>query len=107
MSSTRKPQWRGRAFYEEVLGRREREGLSYTALRSCGAPVSSLQRWGRRLAAERAASAGPRFVEVVADRGESSESRVEVLLCSGRTLSFPAGRPFEGLAELVTVLESC
>ena len=106
MASSRKV-WRGRAAYEQLLAEREREGWTLAELsRRSGVPESTLQRWGRRLRSERALVPQP-FVEVVAVEEPSPADQVEVLLCSGRTLYLPARRPFPGLADLVTLLESC
>ena len=102
-----KQTWRGRATYERLLEERDREGLSFSELSErSGVPIGTLQRWGRRLSAERQARS-PAFVEVVAAPAVASEDRIEVLLCSGRTLSLPPGPPFAGLAELVALLEAC
>lgn len=103
----RKPVRRGRAYYEKVLSERAREGLSYEALsKRTGVPLSSLQRWGRRLKDEVGESA-PAFVELTPSPTAAPEDRVEVALHSGRTLSLPLRPPFEGLGELVKLLESC
>lgn len=103
----RRPVRRGRAFYEKLLTQREREGLSYQVLsEQTGVPISSLQRWGRRLKREAAESA-PAFVELSPSPAVAPEDRVEIVLHSGRTLSLPLRPPFKGLAELVTLLESC
>ena len=83
------------------------EGWTLAELsRRSGVPESTLQRWGRRLRREGALIPQP-FVEVVAMEEPSRSDQVEVLLCSGRTLYLPARRPFPGLADLVTLLESC
>ena len=106
MSATRKA-WRGRAVYERLLAERDREGLTFSELSErSGVPIGTLQRWGRRLGRERATPARP-FVELLSTAATSSDSGVEVLLRSGRTLRLPARRPFENLGELVTLLESC
>lgn len=103
----RRPVRRGRVFYEKVLAQREREGLSYQSLsEQTGVPLSSLQRWGRRLS-RAAGESAPAFVELSASPAAMPEDRVEITLCSGRTMSLPPRPPFPGLAELVTLLESC
>ena len=105
--SIKKKVWRGRAVYEQLLAERDREGLSLAELsRRSGVPEGTLQRWNRRLRGERSLIPQP-FVEVVAVEEPSPTDQVEVLLCSGRTLYLPARRPFPGLADLVTLLESC
>ncbi len=105
--ATTKKKWRGRATYEKLLEQRAREGLTFPDLSErSGVPVGTLQRWGRRLFREKS-SAAQDFVEVVAVPDEAPETRIEVLLCSGRTMYLPAARPFSGLDELVRLLESC
>ena len=99
--------WRGREVYERLLADREREGLSLAELsRRSGVPEGTLQRWNRRLRSERGLVPQP-FVEVVAVEEPQPTDRVEVLLLCGRTIYLPAGRPFAGLVDLVTLLESC
>jgi len=99
--------WRGRAAYEKLLEQREREGLTFSELSArSGVPLGTLQRWGRQLRREAAASAQP-FLEILPTPGADRDERVEVLLCSGRTLYLPAARPFTGLGELVMLLETC
>jgi hypothetical protein len=46
-------------------------------------------------------------VEVVPAAEESPSGRIEVLLRSGHVLYLDPGPPCAGLAELVTLLESC
>ena len=105
--SSRKKVWRGRAEYERLLAERDREGWTLAELsRRSGVPESTLQRWSRRLRREHALVPQP-FIEVVAVEEAPPTEQVEVLLCSGRTLYLPARRPFPGLADLVTLLESC
>jgi len=105
--SSKKKVWRGRSEYERLLAERDRKGWTLAELsRRSGVPESTLQRWSRRLRSERAHVAQP-FVEVVAVEEALPADQVEVLLCSGRMLYLPARRPFPGLADLVTLLESC
>jgi len=102
-----KKRWRGKATYERLLEQRAREGLTFSELSEhSGVPVGTLHRWDRRLRGEAASAAVP-FVEVVAVEPAPCEERIEVLLCSGRTIYLPSAKPFAGLAELVTLLESC
>ena len=97
---------RGREFFERLLEQRDREGLTFPVLSErSGVPISTLQRWGRKLAAEGRAAAP--FVEVVSAAKERPPERVEVLLRSGHVLFLEPGAPREGLAELVKLLESC
>lgn len=107
--SKRKVVRRGREFFERLLEQRDREGLSYPVLSErSGVPASTLQRWGRKLAAERRDACAPApFVEVVPAAEEPPLGRVEVLLRSGHVLYLEPGPPSEGLTELVTLLESC
>ncbi len=102
-----KKRWRGRATYERLLEQRAREGLTFSELAErSGVPVGTLQRWARRLRSEAASAVEP-FVELAPVQPESCEERVEVVLCSGRTIYLPTSKPFVGLEELVTLLESC
>ncbi len=97
---------RGRDCYVRLLEQREREGLTYPELsKRSGVPPSTLQRWGRRLRPVAESPAEP-FVELVAEEAQES-ARVEVVLRSGHTLFLEPGPPSAGLAELVTLLESC
>ncbi len=107
--SKRKVVRRGRAFFERLLGERGREGLSYPVLSErSGVPISTLQRWGRKLAVEQRKEAGPApFVEIVPSTEAPSTPCVQVLLRSGHMLFLDPGPPSEGLAELVTLLETC
>jgi len=106
MSGTKKV-WRGRAAYERLLAERDREGWSLPELsQRSGVPESTLQRWHRRLRRERELAPHP-FVEIVAVQEPAPTERVEVVLRCGRTIVLPPCRPFRGLGELVTLLESC
>lgn len=109
MNQKRGGKRRGRAFYEELHALRAREGLSYTALSErSGVPISTLQRWGRRLAGEGDRSLrGSLFVEAVPRQRSGPDDRVELRLRSGRTICLAAQAPFPGLRELVTLLETC
>ena len=105
--SSKKKVWRGRAVYERLLSERDREGWSLPELsRRSGVPASTLQRWHRRLQRERALAPRP-FVEVVAVAEPVPSEPIEVRLRSGRSVLLPPRRPFEGLGELVALLESC
>lgn len=99
---------RGRAAYERLFEQREREGWSFSELSErSGVPIGTLWRWGRRFRREAAAAASEPFLEIVASPAAAPVTRVEVLLRSGRTISVPAARPFDGLGELVALLERC
>jgi len=104
---TRTKTWRGRAAYEALLAERERDGLTFAELaRRSGVPESTLQRWARRLQREHSAQTAP-FVELVARPAADAAPAIELRLRSGRSIAMPAGPPFAGLHELVTLLESC
>ena len=82
--------------------------MSFPALSErSGVPESTLQRWSRKLAAERREEAPMPFAEIVPAAEDRSDARVEVLLRSGHVLYLEPGRPSEGLAELVALLEAC
>ena len=102
MSKVRKTR-RARAVYERLLAQREREGLTFPELSErSGVPLSTLQEWARRL--REAPSPSRAFVELTPT---SPGAPVEIVLRSGRRVVLPDGRAFEGLAELVVLLESC
>ncbi len=102
-----KKTWRGRALYARLLGQRAAEGLGFSELSArSGVPAGTLQRWCRRLRREAEAAPAP-FVELVAAAPAPSGQQVGIVLRSGRTLTIPAGHPFDGLGELVVLLERC
>ncbi len=105
--ATSKQTWRGRALYKRLLEQRETEGLSFAELsKSSGIPIGTLHRWGRRFRCEAGAPPAP-FVELVTGPAARGGQQVEIVLHSGRTLTIPAAGPFEGLADLVVLLERC
>ena len=105
--ATKKKQWRGRAAYERLVRQRAEEGLTWPELSErSGVPIGTLQRWDRRFRREQANAAEP-FVELGVPEADPAADRIEVLLCSGRTIYVPASKPFAGLGELVVLLETC
>ncbi|MCP5071650.1 MAG: hypothetical protein GY946_34255 [bacterium] len=105
--ATSKKTWRGRALYAQLLEQRAAEGLSFSELSTrSGVPIGTLQRWCRQFRREAEAAPAP-FVELVAGPPASGGAQVGIVLRSGRTLTIPAGHPFDGLSELVVLLERC
>ncbi len=111
MSSVSKVR-RGRAFYEKLLARREREGTSWKELsEESGVPIATLYDWSRRFRKERESSGGrgrrdSGFVNVVAD-DVADPPRVEIRLSSGRVLWVDLASDLNALGQLITMLESC
>ena len=100
MARTRKIR-RGRAVFEQLLAERDREGLTWTALSArSGVPISTLQRWSRRLREE----SRPAFIEV----GSVSVATpvFEVDLAGGRRLRIPMRFDPDALRTLVGVLDA-
>ena len=95
--------------YERLLGRREREGLSYRELaEASGIPMGTLAWWGSRLRKGKAKRGGRRrrFVELVPGTVEAAGGgHYELQLLSGRRVIVEGAFEDEALARLVRVLE--
>lgn len=100
---------------EQLIGRRERLGLTFKALaRESGVPAGTLAFWAWKLRHEvlsrpQTAPSPTGFVELVARPKEPSvaESRVEIVLVGGRRVVVPVDIDESQLARLVSALERC
>jgi len=100
---------------EQLLGRRERLGLTFKTLaRESGVPAGTLAFWAWKLRQsalqrEPIAPACTGFVELVPgpDVPSAVESRVEIVLVSGRRVVVPADVDEDRLVRLVRALERC
>jgi transposase-like protein len=92
---------------ERILARRERRGLTWSALaEEAGVSVSTLLAWSRRRA--KVQDSGSTFVEVEVPRERGHEtSAVEVVLPGGRRIVVAVGFDPEHLRRVVRALESC
>jgi len=93
--------WRGRTVYERLLAERDRDGLTWRALSErSGVPISTLQKWMRRVREESA----PSFVEV--GSVEVVPDVFEIDLAGGRRIRVPMRFDPEALRSLVGVLDT-
>jgi len=91
-----------------ALARRDREGLSWAGLSDAtGIPVSTLQWWKRKLAAEHDHE-DRGFVELVVHDDEATvqDDRFEIVLSSGWLIRVPQRFESESLASLLVVLDT-